>query len=296
MLEILTMTLSSIWMALFCACIVVAAFPWLDFVAKHGKQLSIPSVSSPVSVPRVLERYVQMMVPKAWFAHMYMTSLAMCAAFLALESLGGDSRGGLRSVLEGKLSCRFVVLVFFAMHSLRRYLESIYTFNYGKAEMHIAGYLVGVLYYILVPLTLFAEAGSESYAFKGIINLCGQLLFFGGNFAQNRFHNYLGKSKEGVTLVSGFDPSRNTQKKYKYPVGLGFDHVYCPHYTAEVVLYIGLNLMVPYSLALKAMLLFVAANLSITADKNYTWYLEKFPAQTKMKGYARRKRIFPYIY
>jgi 3-oxo-5-alpha-steroid 4-dehydrogenase 3 len=285
-----------IWVVLFSACIAVAVFPELDFVAKHGKQLSLTPASTSAPVPKILESLVHLMVPKAWFAHMYTTSLVMCAIFMSLEILAELDNGNYFSVMEGKPSCRFVVLFLFAIHSLRRFLESLYTFNYGKAEMHLAGYLVGILYYVLVPLTLFTEAGQESFVFKGLMNICGLILFLGGNFAQNRFHCYLGTSNDSSTLTRGSNSSRSLQNKYKYPVGLGFDHVYCPHYTAEVILYFGLNLMVPYSLTLKVMLLFVAANLSITADKNYAWYLEKFPAQTRMKGYASRRRIFPYIY
>lgn len=295
MKESLSVFLTWLWAALFFACVVVAAFPGLglDFVAKHGKQMSTAVQSSSPTFPAI---FSELVVSKSWFAHMYMMSLLWCSIFLSLEVIGGSDHNNYYALLEGRPSCRLVVIVIFAMHSMRRYLESIYTFRYGQAKMHVLGYLVGLVYYILVPWTLFNESDEMAFEFKGVRNMIGLTLFFGGNFMQNRFHRYLGSSKE-ESVGLDLDLRRSArQKKYKYPTGFGFDHVYCPHYTAEVIIYVGLNLLLHSSLAMKCIQLFVMANLSITANKNYVWYHDNFPAQTRMKGYSHRRRIFPYIY
>ena len=81
-----------------------------------------------------------------------------------------------------------------------------------------------------------------------------------------------------------------------FPTGLGFDWVYCPHYTAEIVLYVSLALLLPRSGAVQAMLLFVAANLAVVADRNYAWYLQHFPRHAKDPRHKHRRRLLPFLY
>ena len=81
---------------------------------------------------------------------------------------------------------------------------------------------------------------------------------------------------------------------YSFPVGLGFDSVACPHYTAEIVIYISFCMLSPSSLPLLSMLLWVVINLSVVADSQYLWYHANFPKEMSLK--KEWKRLVPGVW
>ena len=65
--------------------------------------------------------------------------------------------------------------------------------------------------------------------------------------------------------------------KYSIPHGCGFDHVSCPHYTAEVLIYIGFVVLTGFrNRCVVLMAAWVACNLSVTAWRTRAWYRQKF--------------------
>ena len=90
---------------------------------------------------------------------------------------------------------------------------------------------------------------------------------------------------------------RNNQCKkhfYSLPEGIGFEYVSCPHYTAEILIYISFWILSLSSLSLFSMTLWVTCNLSVVADSQYLWYKKHFPEE--MKKRKNWKRIFPCIW
>ena len=81
---------------------------------------------------------------------------------------------------------------------------------------------------------------------------------------------------------------------YSFPVGFGFDSVACPHYTAEILIYISFFMLSPSSVPLLSMLVWVVTNLSVVADSQYEWYKENFPTEMNLKkGW---KRLIPGVW
>ena len=79
---------------------------------------------------------------------------------------------------------------------------------------------------------------------------------------------------------------------YRIPRGGGFEWVSCPHYLAEILVYVGFAvLLVEYSVWPWLPVAWVFANLTLAAGLTHGWYLHKF------KTYPRhRKALIPYIY
>ena len=92
-------------------------------------------------------------------------------------------------------------------------------------------------------------------------------------------------------LNSANKSGNKTVHLYSFPRGFGFDYVVCPHYTAEIVIYISFLMLDPASSSLRCLLLWVTSNLSVVADSQFHWYLEKFPEETKKK--SSWKRLIP---
>lgn len=51
----------------------------------------------------------------------------------------------------------FLVLVFLWLHSLRRLFECLYVSVFSNAVIHIAQYCFGLVYYVLVGLTVLSQ-------------------------------------------------------------------------------------------------------------------------------------------
>jgi len=86
-------------------------------------------------------------------------------------------------------------------------------------------------------------------------------------------------------------------KKYTVPEHPFFQHIYCPHYTCECMIYLALAILgAPQGEFLNkticTVLLFEGANLGVTAESTRVWYCGKFGAQ-KVQG---RWRMLPFVY
>ena len=81
---------------------------------------------------------------------------------------------------------------------------------------------------------------------------------------------------------------------YSFPVGFGFDSVACPHYTAEIIIYISFCMLSPFSFPLLCLLLWVVTNLSVVADSQFLWYHKKFPKELSLK--KEWKRLIPGVW
>ena len=85
--------------------------------------------------------------------------------------------------------------------------------------------------------------------------------------------------------------------KYTLPIQPVFQHVVCPHYTAECLIYLSLSfLSAPQSSIVNptmfSVFVFCVVNLGVTADITKKWSAERFGAE-KVSG---RWRMIPYIW
>lgn len=82
-----------------------------------------------------------------------------------------------------------------------------------------------------------------------------------------------------------------TVGKYGMPSSILFRYIVCPHYLAEIVLYISLTILVPTPLTL-LVLIFVLVNLTDTALATLSWYMRLFPF-SQLHSPRRRYAILP---
>lgn len=86
-------------------------------------------------------------------------------------------------------------------------------------------------------------------------------------------------------------------KKYSLPDTGLFRYLICPHYTCECLLYLSLAVAAApdgqlCNQTLASALIFVAANLGVTAHGTRNWYIEKFGSD-KVAG---RRILIPFVY
>lgn len=79
----------------------------------------------------------------------------------------------------------------------------------------------------------------------------------------------------------------------KYGIPSGFGAVACPHYTAEIVIYLSLICVAP-GVPSVMMLVFVMINLAQSGRQNVNWYRKTFDKHlpSDVMRYALIKRIF----
>ena len=255
-------------------------------------------------------------VPHAWFKHFYV--VGCCVNAVAIASLGSGNAGGAAD------DASRLALWLFQVHLIRRLYESAFVSSYrAGASMHAAAYALGLAYYACAsqswawrPPSDFVDAsetngGGGGGAAAGLtlaLKYIGIVLFAVGNREQHRCHVILAESRRAKS-------SRNarTVRSYVIPRGGWFERFSCAHYTAEIVIYLGLlAVALPpriaplcvahppgrrWRLALRvvaapaSMCLAVAANLTLAAHSHHSWYLDAFG-----EDYPRRRTaIFPPI-
>ena len=176
-------------------------------------------------------------VPHAWFKHFYV--VGCCVNAVAIASLGSGNAGGAAD------DASRLALWLFQVHLIRRLYESAFVSSYrAGASMHAASYALGLAYYACAsqswawrPPSDFVDA-SETNGAAGLtlaLKYIGIVLFAVGNREQHRCHVILAESRRAKS-------SRNarTVRSYVIPRGGWFERFSCAHYTAEIVIYLGL--------------------------------------------------------
>ena len=249
------------------------------------------------------------------------------------------------------LSFTKVSIVLLYIHLFRRWYECSYVHIWKESSvMHLAGYLVGLTHYILLPhvfLRLPCETigcsyhSTEVHPLLRIIHYIPQwldekslqqshrqmyattlfdtrnmtvdhirfvfavgLCVF-GQYQQYRHHALLAnlrkhQSNTGIT------------QSYSLPTSGWFHYVTCPHYFAEIIIYISFALMLEeekytdmhlsnsrydyfyyYGYRHVILVLWVASNVTLSAIKNHEWYTKHLNVNTYQLH--SKKAIVPFI-
>lgn len=257
------------------------------------------------------------LVNKRYFIHFYLAGLVSLAFFvLSNTQQCSRSEGGL---LVG-------------IHLMRRCYECLRVHRYSeRSKMHLAGYVCGLFHYIFLPFMLFDVACGTNSNDSNVSVDCSiptkkhylfcLILCLWGQFEQFQHH----------LLLSSLRPSKTmTEPEHKIPRGRLFQYVSCPHYLAEITIYVSFAWMfhefssqsdemsscrverlctidllpvllkqqypTSFLLILRGwrhviLLFWVGSNLTVTAVRSHRWYLETFPTYHTLK----RKAIFPWI-
>ncbi|KAI1405825.1 hypothetical protein F4819DRAFT_482274 [Hypoxylon fuscum] len=253
---------------------------------KAGNGLLISIVSWVASVGNV---------PHSWFIHFYILSLS-CSVFWAYQFLGHGTildfiAKNQASREQVSMTMDQVILVWFLMslQGARRLYEYVAVLRPSPSKMWIIHWLLGNAFYFCTNISIWVEGSSaiqssdpRSFGASGLSLkiIFGILIFLGSWFLQHRCHSYLSRLK-----------------KYSLPEDGLFQYLVCPHYTCECALYLSLAVVAApkgqmYNRTLICAVLFVAANLGVTANGTKKWYIEKFGREQVQ----RKRRMIPGVF
>lgn len=257
----------------------------LGAIAEHGKFVSAGSGS------KVLKSDI-FYVPKQYFLHFYVVGLAISlVSYLLLIKYPLEIVS-----LETSKSAITLMMI----HCTQRLFECAFLTRYGQSKIHIAGYLVGILHYIAVPLSiistpvyLFAIPSMLSFQpFVKVSFFCLSLLQMNAHYTLYRLKTKAQIINERKSTDLGNGMLRVVSKCYAFPSGYLFDCVCCPHYLLEICLYVLMFLSRP-SVTQLAVFLWVTTNLMVVAQNQYAWYSATFPEEMKTR---RLRRLIPYVW
>lgn len=100
-------------------------------------------------------------------------------------------------------------------------------------------------------------------------------------------------SNSNISTRSSYDSCSKSDliSLYSFPHGYGFNHVACPHYFAEIMIYTSFGMLFTDSLPFLSVWFWVICNLSVSSMSQYDWYKKHFSEEVKKR--RNWKRIFP---
>jgi 3-oxo-5-alpha-steroid 4-dehydrogenase 3 / polyprenol reductase len=240
-------------------------------------------------------------VPKRYFQHFYLVGALWNLAFLWVGLFWPHFE---RSAFacpyaaeEGRpwLSLSSVVpyLGLYQLHLSRRLYECYYVSRFSTGgKMHVFQYLFGLVFYLFVPITI---ASTVDVTIQGGLDatavLFGTWVFLYGNWKQHRLHVILARLRD-----SREHKASSSLTMYRLPRGDWFDHISSPHYTAEIVIYIGLmGTLTRFHVdpVWLGMITVIVLNLTFSASATHRWYANKFKGEFTQ---SNRSVIFPGVY
>ncbi|XP_003794658.1 polyprenol reductase [Otolemur garnettii] len=248
-------------------------------------------------------------VPKRYFSHFYIISVLWNGLLLWCLTqslfLGAPFPNWLHSLLrilgaaqfqggEPALSA-FLVLVFLWLHSFRRLLECLYVSVFSKAMIHVVQYCFGMVYYILVGLTVLSQVpmddrnvyiiGKSLLMQARWFHILGMLMFIWSSAHQYKCHvilSNLRKNKAGVVIHCN----------HRIPFGDWFEYVSCPNYLAELMIYISMAATFGFHNSTWWLVVtYVFFNQALSAFLSHKFYKSKFVSYPR-----HRKAFLPFLF
>lgn len=246
-------------------------------------------------------------VPKRWFWHFYTASVCWsgCLLFWYINSIFQHHPlpswlTGIVDVLTGTSTdteshvpqmATLLLLLLLWVHSVRRLLECCFVSVFSDGVIHVVQYLFGLVYYIVLGLTALCSerlVRRDSAPLFSQLNWChvaGCTIFIPTSLLQHQSLVLLarlriGKSGSTETMV------------HKMPTGGWFELVSCPHYFAELLIYISLSVVSGgLSFTWWLVVLYVFANQALAAQLCHDLY------KCKYESYPRQRKAFiPFVF
>ncbi|KAF9955577.1 Steroid 5 alpha-reductase 3 [Mortierella alpina] len=189
-----------------------------------------------------------------------------------------------------------LVMLCYLIHVHRRWYESWFIERPSpRATMHVGHYLIGITFYAAMAPCIWIdaydswiragdqrqdEASSRSWTLRCVLGL---VLFIWGSWHQYKCHVILASLRphpSQKTSARANEKKELAKQEYKVPFGDWFEYMVTPHYTAEMVIYLGFYLMATPTLFAPSTLLlawiWVVVNLGIVARETDQWYRTRF--------------------
>lgn len=258
------LVLGCAWLSLATCSLAVGCVPFLAHIANHGKQTQLNGENT--NDGGLIQRIMNIMVPKQLFTVMYLYGVTLSIGIICLSNN--------TVIASTEMFCpwqnRNLVLTLWIVHLTRRLLECILITDFGRSEMHVTGFLVGIWHYTAAPVTFFCVHGTGFSKRNSFIKLLAVSLFIVSNVMQCKFHYILYCLKSSYVQPNG--------QRYALPESSWFKVVACPHYSAEIVIYISMWLLsLPdISISMMSLVVWVSSNLAVVAGRQYIYYTSTF--------------------
>ncbi|XP_004067620.1 polyprenol reductase isoform X2 [Oryzias latipes] len=242
-------------------------------------------------------------VPKRWFWHFYIVSVCW-NGFLLFVNLNLIYHRqsypswliAILDVLSGvprpdsqvpQLSTALVQLLVW-LHSLRRLLECLFVSIFSDGVMHVVQYLFGLGYYITLGLTVLCVdrigKGTASLSQVDWLQVTGFVLFICASLLQH----------QSIVLLAGLRTGKSGAVEtfaHRMPKGGCFQLVSCPHYFAELLIYVSLGFVFGgLSLTWWLVVLYVFFNQALAGQLSHELYVSKYQSYPK-----DRKAFIPFV-
>ncbi|CAH6888194.1 polyprenol reductase isoform X2 [Phodopus roborovskii] len=248
-------------------------------------------------------------VPKRYFSHFYIVSVLWNGFLLWFLSqslfLGAPFPNWLRALLRtlgathfrvGQLALSaFLVLTSLWVHSLRRLFECFYISVFSNAVIHIVQYCFGLVYYVLVGLTVLSQVpmddksvyvlGKNLLAQARWFHVLGMLMFLWSSAHQYECHvilSNLRRNKKGVIVHC----------QHRIPFGDWFEYVSSANYLAELMIYFSMAVTFGFhNLTWWLVVTYVFFSQALSAFFNHKFYKSTFVSYPK-----HRKAFLPFLF
>jgi len=251
-------------------------------------------------------------VPKRYFLHFYICSVVFGSLhFISIfniwinnspmftwtlilsDAFGCASKDdSSKQPVDGTLSL-WLAMALYLLHVTRRLYECLFiSTSSSTAYMNVAHYAWGILYYILIAITLPCGSRVNNVALGNVTwsDVIGSLVWLAGVHIQHDSLKILAKLRTDNKKKSD-EPA--SQCNYIMPTSGWFKLVSSPHYFGELLIYLGLLIIIHHHntswYLVMGYNIVTHVNMAVPVHQ---WYAKKYPAQfNKMK----RKALIPFI-
>lgn len=242
-------------------------------------------------------------VPKRWFWHFYAVSLcwSACLLFVNIKCILQDQPlpSWLTQILaiftdstatNADVPQTFpLLLLLLCAHSSRRLIECCFVSIFSDGVIHVVQYIFGLTYYILLGFTALSSEYSGQRADDVALlqftwsHAAGCALFVVASVLQHQSLVLLARLRTG--------PSGNIETTaHKPPRGGHFELVSCPHYFAELLIYVSLFVVSGFSFTWRLVVLYVFFNQALAAQLSHDLYTTKYDSYP-----TQRKAFIPFV-
>jgi 3-oxo-5-alpha-steroid 4-dehydrogenase 3 len=260
-------------------------------------------------------------VPKAWFSHFYVIGFAF-ALWCDLEVaiiICFHQRLPIVSVLQqfdspdfGKTQPATICILSLCLITLhigrRLYEVNIVQRPSKQARMNVSHYLIGLGFYGAMVFAAWIEGAANlgvwdfddldrPLSLKCMLEphiIIALALYIYASWHQHTCHQILANIRSKTR-----DPSSSSSQSsvYQIPRGDWFESIVCPHYLADILIYLSMCILNKcQNLTLLAGLLWTIINLTVTASETEKWYKASFGSKYTKTFAGGRWVILPGIY
>ncbi|NXG56491.1 PORED reductase, partial [Hemiprocne comata] len=242
-----------------------------------------------------------------WFTHFYVVSM-LWNGFLLIwlfqaEFLGGSlpswiqqvhyafGRGSQSEDTGNEHFSALLVLLLLWLHSCRRLAECLWTSVFSSGVIHIVQYCFGLGYYLAVGSTVLCQVptnirnGKELSVQIQWYHIVGVVMYIWASLRQHRCLVILAnlrKSKSGKVV----------SLSHSVPFGDWFETVSCPHYFAELLIYVSMAITLGFhNVTWWCVVMYVLFNQALAAVLCHEFYQKNFSSYPK-----HRKAFIPYVF